>query len=45
MTSDMAKLCPLGIAREIIGAGHMTQMTHAEEVNEIIQSFALSIKN
>jgi pimeloyl-ACP methyl ester carboxylesterase len=45
MTGDMAKLCPLGIAREVIGAGHMTQMTHAEEVNEIIQSFALSIKN
>ena len=45
MSREMAKLCPLGIAREISGAGHLAQMTHAEEVNEIIQSFALSIKN
>ena len=45
MSRDMAKISPFGMSEIIPGAGHMAQMSHTKEVNGILRSFALGIRN
>jgi len=44
MSRDMANLCNKGVSKEIIGAGHMAQMSHSKEVNETISLFVSANK-
>lgn len=45
MSRKMNELCQNGRTLIVEGAGHMTQMSHFSEVNDVILTFALEIEN